>query len=173
MFINKRKNAFTMIELLIATLVMSIGILGYISNQMNTIFNISYSYKVMHITNISSDFINIVLNEKLSRDGDAAKKELTELYIDSVWNEVDYSSDLMDCQSSEDIEDVNICGDSERVDYNVMKLKKSILTEVPDATFSMFTCESGVSCLTIAWKESSNDENECKSNVSSCILLEF
>lgn len=169
----KNKSGFTMIELLVASLIMSLGIMGYISNQMTTIFNVDYSYKVMHITNISSDFINIVLNEKLSKEKQADKKALMDDYKDSFWNVDNYPSNLYNCEKASDIEDIEFCDEEKRVDYNVMKLKETIKMEIPDATFDMFSCASGVDCLTIAWQGSENTEKECKSNVNSCLLLEF
>ncbi len=170
---KKTRKGFTMIELLIASLIMSIGVMGYTSSQMTTIFNIGYSYKVMHITNISSDFINIVLNESLTKETDEEKELLISNYQGSYWSASNYPSNLMNCEKSSDIDDPDVCGESRRIDYNVMKLKEAIEMEVPDATFSMFTCDSGVSCLSIAWQGSENTEYECKSNVNSCVLLEF
>lgn len=168
------KKGMTILELMISSLILSIGLLGYTSGKMKAIFDSTYSNNFSYITTTSSDFQNILLNELRHEPDSEVRKEILNEYINAPWSTDNYSSDLDDCSSSHDTEDILYCDRDKMIEYNVKTLKETIKKEVLSARFDFISCNSGISsCLIIAWANSSTEINSCKANTTSCHIMEF
>lgn len=170
----KKKEGMTILELMIASLILSIGLLGFTSSKMKSIFDAEYSSDMSYVTTSVSDFQSIVINE-LKRVSDSDdRKEIRDYYVNADWENVNADPDLRRCESSLEIEDLLYCDTELMRDYNIQEFKNVILKSVPSATINFTSCNSGISnCITVAWAGTSNEASDCKTNTVSCYIVEF
>lgn len=170
----KNKKGMTILELMIASLVLSIGLLGYTSTKMKSIFDAEHSSNFSFIATSTSDFQSIVQSELRSKIKTEDKKELLDKYYDYDWSSNDYNQHLKNCDSTKKIENIDYCDEDMMLAYNIKTLKNTIIKEVPDARFDMVSCNSGSSsCLIVSWLQSSLTLSECKNDTVSCYIMEF
>tara|TARA_Y100000588_G_scaffold321228_1_gene352461 strand:- start:177719 stop:178237 length:519 start_codon:yes stop_codon:yes gene_type:complete len=170
----KIKKGMTILELMIASLILSVGLLGFTSSKMKSIFDAEYSSDMSYVTTSVSDFQSIVIND-LKRVSDSEdRKNIRNYYTNADWKNINTDPDLKRCESSLEIEDLLYCDTELMRDYNIQEFKNVILKSVPSATIDFVSCNSGVSsCITVAWAGASNDIQSCKANTVSCYVVEF
>ncbi len=170
----ENKKGMTILELMIASLVLSIGLLGYTSTKMKSIFDAEHSSNFSFIATSTSDFQSIVQSELRSKVSNEDKKELLDKYYNYDWSSGEYNQYLTNCESTKKIENIDYCDEDMMLAYNIKTLKNTIIKEVPDARFDMVSCNSGSSsCLIVSWLQSTLTVSECKNDTVSCYVMEF
>lgn len=172
--LKENKKGMTVLELMIASLILSVGILGFTSSKMKSIFDAEYSSDMSYVTTTVSDFQSIVVNDLKKVSSETDRKEIRDYYTNADWQSTDKNPDLSKCESSLEINDLLYCDTALMRDYNIQEFKKVILKSVPNATIDFVYCNSGLSsCITVAWAGASNEVSSCKTNTVSCYMVEF
>lgn len=169
-----KNKGMTIVEILIASLLLSIILMGYIQTQMRSIINTEYSNKVNLVSSVSNDLSTFYTNFILSETDDTNKEDVINYFKNSNWTTNNYSSYLNDCEKEDDIDDVDVCDKEQMVHYIVKEYKQSIVETIPDALFNFDDCDTNDNlCLIVSWGETEPTEANCQISTSTCLILEI
>lgn len=169
----KRKGS-TIIEVLIASFILTIGVMGYTASQMKTMFEVTNSGHLTFVSTMSTDFASFYLNKVYY-----SKKEDKEIvkgyYKNSNYWDSNNNPQSAKCTSETDLDNENKCTEENMANYKIAEYKKVIQDEIPTAEFDLDVCSSSPerTCLIVAWNGASKKQNECKTNTMTCYYLEM
>lgn len=169
----KKKKGMTVVELLIASLMLSIIFMGFSFIKIKSIYIDKYSENINLVSSHTNDFTALIRNQ-LSNADSAERVEIINNYKNGNWSSSSFDN-LTNCTTSENIETSDYCSQDDMIDFNINELKLNIIKEIPNTRFNFINCENGSkSCLIISWNNSiSLNERECKVNFNSCIVMEI
>lgn len=170
----KKKKGTTIVEILVASLILSIGLLGFTANQMKTIFDVNNSSKLTVISTLSSDFGDFYIH-KVKNSVREDSSDIKDYFEDSAfWNSTNTVTNS-NCTSMSDLDDENYCTEEEMADYKVSQFTSLVKETIPDARFLFEQCDTASErmCLMVAWTNGSTDQAQCKINTTSCYYIEI
>lgn len=169
----KKNRGMTIVEILVASLILSLVLMGYIQTQMRSIINTEYSNKASVISSSSNDFTALFSNYILNESTDDGKNEVIQYFLSANWENENYSSNLKDCDKEDDIDDTDVCDKEMMVHYLVKGYKDNIKNIIPESKFDFGSCNSSNNlCLIVSWSEDSPNENECRVSTTNCLVVE-
>ncbi len=175
MQLRKNKNkGMTVVEILVASLILSVVLLGYVSIQISSSFNTEYANKSNSIMTSVNDFSNIFSNSIVNESSDDDRNEIIGFYQNANWDNNNYDPLIQQCISTSQIDDVNYCDKELMIQYMVMLFKSSVYENVPDAEFKFENCDNTSNmCLIVGWSDADLTEAECRISTGFCLLVEI
>lgn len=169
----RNNKGMTIVEILVASLILSLVLMGYIQTQMRSIINTEYSNKASVISSSSNDFTALFSNYILNEHTDDDKNEVIQYFLDANWNDDNYASNLKDCHREDDTNDIDVCDKEMMIHYLVKGYKDNIRNIIPESKFDFGNCNSSNNlCLIVSWSSDEPNENECRVSTTNCLVVE-
>lgn len=169
---KSKQSGMTIVELLIASLILSIVFMGYTALQIRSIFDTEYANRNNIASFLSGDLIGIIETESYSQKSTDDKKVLFKKYEESFKTN-SYSNNIKNCKSKENINDINYCNEDLMIDYNVYSFKEALKNNIPNPKVAFTECKTSDNyCFIVAWNQTLATEESCKRATSSCLIRE-
>jgi len=150
-----KNKGMTIVEILVASLILSIVLLGYIQTQMRSIINTEYSSKVNLISSNSNDFSSIFSHFLINEKDDIDKIAIINSFKGGNWGIGNYDANINQCNEETDLEDIDYCDKEMMIKFLIKNYKEGIKETIPEALFSFDDCASTDNiCLMVAWSGS-------------------
>lgn len=179
--LDVKKNGFTIIEVLLSILILSIGLAAYNFLQLTGVNNTFVAYKeksaIQSLNDYTDYFKHLYVSTKNEQDKDFIKDILSN---NSNWNQSDSCSVLIvnnefDCLIEDSYSDRQLCDIEKKLKYQIHSLQCDIQKMINNSKTNLVSCSSGSNnyCLYTYWESNNLSYSECKSFNNQCVFLEF
>ena len=170
---KKEKSGMTIVEVLVASLLLSIILLGSVKTEIKSIISTEYSNKVNVVSSAAVDFTNIFVHYVSVEDTDAQKLTMIDNFKNGGWDGT-RPTDINKCYSEQNLDDATYCDDELMAKFLTSGFVDLVKETVPDAKFNFNDCSSSANmCLMVSWNGTLPEETVCGSVVSDCVLIEI
>ena len=168
----KKKKGMTVIELLIASLILSIVFMGYTALQIRSIFDTEFANRSNIASFMMSDIVAIMGLNSFSKKTIEEQQSIYGNYIDS-FNKKAYNIEINQCNSAINISDNNYCTSEMMIDYQVKKFKEALSNNIPEVkTAFISTSNPNIFNLIISWNGTEPTELSALTKTETCIMRE-
>lgn len=175
---NAGQRGMSLIEVMVALLVLGIGVMGYAALQLRSVKMSEDTYARSQAMSIAQDAIERV---RANVDGLKAEIEGSSTYLTVNWGaDLPAAESRSNCTYTDAIP-ADPCDASEMVENDVFELRTMASTMLPSGAIAVAPC-SQLTCVTVAWNETTiancdpdeiNEDEDDLDITASCVRLEF
>lgn len=175
----KDKSGSSILEAMIASLIISITAIAFGNFQVNNFSRILENERVSKISYSASDFSSKMLINISNRETEAKKTQVKNIYKNIDFN-VTYNqcinntpSYVTDCLNT-DLTNLTICDLDKSILFDVFNFSCSVLETSKNGKIDIDDCidKTDSICLMVNYDGTVRNENSCRDNPQACILME-
>lgn len=178
---KNQKNGFTIIEVLLSILILSIGLAAYNFLQLKGINNTFVSYKEQMAIQSLNDYSDYFKHLHSSTKNNLDKEFINDILLEqNNWNVGNACQKLITneyygCQKENSYNDRQLCDTENKLKYQIDSLQCDIQKMINNSKVNLENCSSSSDnyCLYSYWNSDSITYEECKSFEEECVFMEF
>lgn len=157
--LRRRQQGIGMIEVLVALLILSIGVLGYAGLQLRALNSANESHYRAQAMAIAQDVV-----ERIAVNPDARATYLTT----TSWQAADFSSRATPTGWDQCFN--GSCTAADIAGWDILQARYMAWTLLPTGHVAVSGCATALACVVVAWNDA--DPTNCDTSTDDCVTLE-